>query len=241
MQAAAFAGPLAVNMGSWLAEPETASIPADSLSTVAANVTGLGQALLSSDTVPDLTLTTSLPSVLNGTASNLAVARSLLAICAVLLLLLAAAALLVMARLLADQREGESAMLAARGASRWQLARLTAAEAIPLCVVAAVAGGLAGILLARLLASTGSLTTELAGAWPAVAVVAAGALVIMLVPVLRTVTPGAARARRGRQAAISGLTQGGRRPGPGAARGAGRLAAAALLGGLGRSERQLRR
>ncbi len=209
VQAAAFAGPLAVNMGSWLAEPETASIPADSLSTVAANVTGLGQALLSSDTVPDLTLTTSLPSVLNGTASNLAVARSLLAICAVLLLLLAAAALLVMARLLADQREGESAMLAARGASRWQLARLTAAEAIPLCVVAAVAGGLAGILLARLLASTGSLTTELAGAWPAVAVVAAGALVIMLVPVVRTVTPGAARARRGRQAAISGLTRAG--------------------------------
>ena len=209
VQAAAFAGPLAVNMGSWLAEPETASIPADSLSTVAANVTGLGQALLSSDTVPDLTLTTSLPSVLNGTASNLAVARSLLAICAVLLLLLAAAALLVMARLLADQREGESAMLAARGASRWQLARLTAAEAIPLCVVAAVAGGLAGILLARLLASTGSMTTELAGAWPAVAVVAAGALVIMLMPVLRTVTPGAARARRGRQAAISGLTRAG--------------------------------
>jgi hypothetical protein len=209
VQAAAFAGPLAVNTGSWLAEPETASIPADSLSTVAANVTGLGQALLSSDTVPDLTLTTSLPSVLNGTASNLAVARSLLAICAVLLLLLAAAALLVMARLLADQREGESAMLAARGASRWQLARLTAAEAIPLCVVAAVAGGLAGILLARVLVSTGSVTTELAGAWPAVAVVAAGALVIMVMPVLRTVTPGAARARRGRQAAISGLTRAG--------------------------------
>jgi hypothetical protein len=209
VQAAAFAGPLAVNMGSWLAEPETASIPADSLSTVAANVTGLGQALSSSDTVPDLTLTTSLPSVLSGTASNLAVVRSLLAICAVLLLLLAAAALLVVARLLADQREGESAMLAARGASRWQLARLTAAEAIPLCVVAAVAGGLAGILLARLLASTGSVTTELAGAWPAVAVVAAGALVIIVMPVLRTVTPGAARARRGRQAAIAGLTRAG--------------------------------
>ena len=209
VQAAAFAGPLAVSMGSWLAEPETASIPADSLSAVAANLTGLGQALLGSDTVPDLTLTTSLPSVLNGTASNLAVARSLLAICAVLLLLLAAAALLVMARLLADQREGESAMLAARGASRWQLARLTAAEAVPLCVAAAVAGGLAGILLARLLASTGSLATELAGAWPAVAVVAAGALVIMVMPVLRTVTPGAARARRGRQAAISGLTRAG--------------------------------
>ena len=209
VQAAAFACPLTVNMGSWLAAPATASIPADSLSTVAANVNGLGQALLSSETVPDLTLTTSLPSVLNGTASNLAVARSLLAICAVLLFLLAAAALLAVARLLADQREGESAMLTARGANRWQLAGLTAAEVIPLCVVTAVAGALAGALLAQLLATTGSLTTELAAAWPAAAVVAAGALVIMVVPVLRTVTPGAARARRGRQAAIFGLTRAG--------------------------------
>jgi hypothetical protein len=55
VQAAAFAGPLTVNAGSWLAQPATASIPADSLSTVAANVNGLGQALLGSDTLPDLT------------------------------------------------------------------------------------------------------------------------------------------------------------------------------------------
>ena len=209
VQAAAFAGPLTVNAGSWLAQPATASIPAGSLSTVAANVNGLGQALSGSETLPDLTLTTSLPSVLNGTASNLAVARSLLAICAVLLFLLAAAALLAVARLLADQREGEFAMLTARGATRWQLARLTAAEAIPLCVVTAVAGGLAGALLARLLARTGSLTADLADAWPAVVTVAAGALVILVVPVLRTVTPGAARARRGRQAAIPGLIRAG--------------------------------
>ena len=39
--------------------------------------------------------------------------------------------------------------------------------------------------------------------------VAAGALVIMVVPALSTVTPGTARARRGRQAAISGLTRAG--------------------------------
>ena len=48
--------------------------------------------------------------------------------------------------------------------------------------------------------------------WPAIAVaavVAAGAVVIMVVPALGTVTPGTARARRGRQAAISGLTRAG--------------------------------
>ena len=155
VQAAAFAGPLSVSTGSWLARPETASIPADQLSIVAANVDGLRQSLQNAQVLPSLALTTSLPSVLNGTASDLEVARSLLAICAVLLFLLAGAALLAVARLLAGQREGESAMLAARGATRWQLVGLTAAEAIPLCVLSAAAGGVVGVLLARLLAGTG--------------------------------------------------------------------------------------
>jgi FtsX-like permease family len=207
VSAAAFAGPLAVYKGSWLAQPQTASVPPGQLRTVAGNVDDLRQALANVLQLPDLALTTSLPSVLNGTASYLDVARSLLAICAVLLFLLAAAALLAVARLLAGQREGESAMLTARGATRWQLVRLTAAEAIPLCLVSAAAGGVAGVLLARALAGTG------AGAWPAAAVVAASvaavAMVIMVLPALSTMTPGTARARRGRQAAISGITRAG--------------------------------
>src|SRR6185295_10110216 len=197
--AAAFHGPLTVDGGSWVAVPRTADIPAGRLRTVADNVNGL----------PDLTMTTGLPAVVSGTANNLDVARSLLAICAVLLFLLAVAALLAVARLLAGQREGESAMLVARGATRWQLVRLTAAEAAPLCVLGAAAGGLAGIGLARLLA--GSAPAALFG-WPAfwaAGTVGAGALAIMLVPVLSTVTPGAARARRGRQAAIAGVTRAG--------------------------------
>ncbi len=220
VQAGAFAGPagpagpagaagaLTVYQGSWLAQPQTASVPADELSTVAAQVDALRQALANAVQLPDLDLTTSLPSVLNGTASNLDVARSLLAISAVLLALLAAAALLAVARLLAGQREGESAMLTARGATRWQLVRLTAAEAIPLCLLSSAVGGVAGVLLARLLAGTGSAGDD----WPALAVaaaVAAGAVVIMVVPALSIVTPGTARARRGRQAAISGLTKAG--------------------------------
>jgi hypothetical protein len=190
--ASAFAGPLTVDGGSWLALPHTASIPGDRLTAVAASVTGLQQSLQQAQGLPNLTLVTGLPAVLDGIASNLDLARSLLAICAVLLFLLAGAALLAVARLLAGQREGESAMLTARGATRWQLVRLTAAEAVPLCVLAAAAGGAAGVLLARLLAVAG-----------------ASALVIMLVPVLGTVTPGTARVRRGRQAAISGVTRAG--------------------------------
>ncbi len=208
--AGVFAGPLAVNGGSWLAVPETAAIPPGKLSAVAASVTELRQTLVQAQQLPDLTLTTSLPSVLYGTASNLDVARSLLAICAVLLFLLAAAALLTVARLLAGQREGESAMLTARGATRWQLVRLAAAEAIPLAALSSAAGGVAGVLLARLLAGTGS--APAAGSWPAFWVgvaVAAGALVIMLVSALGQVTPGTARARRGRQSAVSGVTRAG--------------------------------
>ncbi len=207
VQPSAFAGPLTVDGASWLAQPQTASIPPGELSSVAANVTGLRQTLADAQQLPDLTLTTALPSVLDGTASNLDVARSLLAICAALLFLLAAAALLAVARLLAGQREGESAMLTARGATRWQLVRLTVAEAIPLCLVASAAGGVVGILLARLLAGTG--TTPASDAWLAAAAVGASALVIMVLPVLNAVSPGTARARRGRQAAISGVTRAG--------------------------------
>jgi hypothetical protein len=209
-------GALTAASGTWLAVPQTANIPPNELTTVAANVTGLQQTLQDAQQLPALTVTTGLPAALDGIASDLDVARSLLAICAVLLALLAAAALLGAARLLAGQREGESAMLTARGANRWQLARLTAAEAIPLCVLSSAAGGAAGVLLARVLAGTASV----GGGWPVTgsavaaavivaALVAAGAIVIMLVPVLSTVTPGAARARRGRQAAISGVTRAG--------------------------------
>ena len=210
-------GTLAVGSGSWVAQPDMARLPDGQLGGIAARVSRLDQALQQSSTLPSLTPVTSLPAVLDGTQSDLAVARSLLAICAVLVALLAGAALLVVARLLAVQREGESAMLTARGAARGQLARLALAEALPLCAAAATAGGLAGLALAWLLAGTttgattgaGSVAVAVSSAWPATAVVAAGAVVIMLVPVLRPVTPGAARARRGRSAAIGGVLRAG--------------------------------
>ena len=103
------------------------------------NVSALQQALLSSSVLSGMQLSTSLPSVLSATGSNLSVARSLLVISALELVVLVLAAMLAVARLLASQREGETALLNARGATRWQLARLTGAEVIPLCTVAAVA------------------------------------------------------------------------------------------------------
>ena len=145
--------------------------------------------------------------MLAGTATSLGVSRSLLAITAVELFLLAAAALVAVARLLAAQREGEYAMLTARGATRLQMTRMAAAEAIPLCLLAGAGGAAAGVWLAGRITSRGGGT--LGGAWWAAAAVSAGAAVIMVMPAVLAPTPGAARVRLGRQATISAVSQAG--------------------------------
>lgn len=222
---AAFGAALPAGSGTWAAQPDMTAFTDNDLNQVAADVSALQSSVADSDIVSGVQLSTGLPAVLAGTASNLTVARSLLAISAVQLLVLAVAALLAVARLLVAQREAETALLTARGATRWQLTRLTAAEVTPLCGVAAIAGAVAGIRLAQLLAATlypgdagtgvsaaVGISAGTAGTWLdalgaalAVAVIAIGA---MLFPVLRQGTT-AARVRRGRQAAIAGATRAG--------------------------------
>ena len=102
-------------------------------------------------------MSTGLPGLLQGVARNDVVARSLLVIGELQLLLLAVAALALAASLLASQREGETALLSARGGARWQLARLGGAESALLGVVTVVVGGLAGGWLAARLARSGPL------------------------------------------------------------------------------------
>jgi hypothetical protein len=200
-------GRLAVFEGSWVDQPDTPAIPLGDFRTVAARVSALRQTVSNSTAIVGLTLNTSLDSVLTGTATSLGVSRSLLAITAVELFLLAAAALVAAAQLLAAQREGEYAMLAARGATRLQLVRMAMAEAVPLCLIAGIGGALAGVWLAGRIAARESGTV--AGAWWAPAVVAAGAAVIIMAPAALAPTPGDARIRRGRQAAISAVSRAG--------------------------------
>ncbi len=211
------------NSGAWVAQPDTAAFSGGDLGPVAASVAALPSSISNSTTMPGAQLTTSLPTVLTGTASSLTVARSALAVSGLQLLVLATAALLAVARLLGAQREGETALLAARGATRWQLARLTAAEVVPLCVATSAAGGVAGIWLASVLAREGSLAT--AGirvpsgpatwldALAAVLVVAVIAIGALLAPVLGATgagaSPGAVRVRRGRQAMVAGVSRAG--------------------------------
>ncbi|MGH3254806.1 MAG: FtsX-like permease family protein [Streptosporangiaceae bacterium] len=200
-------GRLAVFGGSWVDQPDTPAIPLGNFRTVAARVSALRQTVSNSTAIVGLTLNTSLDSVLTGTATSLGVSRSLLAITAVELFLLAGAALVAAAQLLAAQREGEYAILAARGATRLQLVRMAMAEAIPLCLIAGTGGAVAGVWLAGRIAA--HQTGTVAGAWWAPAVVAAGAAVILIAPAALAPTPGDARIRRGRQAAISAASRAG--------------------------------
>lgn len=212
-------GQLAPATGTWVAQPEMSRFTTADLSTIPANLTALTNSFASSSALSSVQLTTSLPTVLADTGSNLTVARSLLAISALQLVVLALAALVAVARLLAAQREGETSLLTARGATRRQLVGLTAVEVIPLSVTAALAGGVAGVWLARLLGSTLSgagsdaVSLRAAGTWAdamaaavVIAVLAVGAL---LYPVARRPAATAAKARSGRQAAIAGATRAG--------------------------------
>jgi predicted lysophospholipase L1 biosynthesis ABC-type transport system permease subunit len=209
---AALRSSLGVSDGAWVVAPVTGNIQDGGLAALAAKISADQQSL----SAGGLRVSTGLPALLRGIASNLLVARSLLVVAAILLLLLAAVALTSVARLLATDREGESALLTSRGGSRWQLTRLTVPEVTLLAVVSAVAGGLAGGWLASWLAHTGPLrpaglrlhvlSWDMGGA---IVVTAVFAVLILLGPVLRTVMPGAARVRRGRQAAIAGLARSG--------------------------------
>ena len=210
----AFPGRLAEGTGTWVAQPDMAGFSTAHLFAISV---GFTSSLLST-----LTLTTNLPTVLADTGDNLAVARSLLGISAFELLVLTVAALLAVARLLAAQREGETALLTARGATRWQLTRLTAAEVIPLSMVTALIGGVAGIWLARLLGSTlygfgtaggsvpdGGISVAASGTWLDALAAALGIAVLsigaLLYPVLRPRRT-AVQVQQGRQAVLSRAT-----------------------------------
>jgi FtsX-like permease family len=216
---AAFGAALAASGATWVTQPDMAAFTGTDLSAIAADQTALRNSLNDSDTLSGVQLTTSLPAVLADIGDNLAVARALLVISGLQLLVLTVAATLAAARLLLTQRESETALLTARGATRWQLTRLAAAEVVPLCAVAALAGGVAGVWLARFLcemlrtpaatgaAATVSVSVTAPRTWGDALVAALVAALLtagaMLVPVLRS-GPAAAQARHGRRAAIAG-------------------------------------
>jgi hypothetical protein len=209
-------GSLVVGGASWLALPRTARIRAGDLAALASRVDRADGALVNNAQLGGLQVSTGLPGLLRGVAQNDVVARSLLIIGELQLLLLAVAALALAASLLASQREGETALLSARGGGRWQLARLGGTESAVLAVTTVAAGSLAGGWLAGRLARSGPLHAaglRLAAA-PAIGWLAAGLVgllcaALLIWPAFRAATPGAARARVGRPARAAGLARAG--------------------------------
>ena len=215
-------GPRGLTAGgaSWLIRVDTARIPPAGVTVLQHRLAGAVSSLEGAQRLGGLQVTTSLPRTLSALASSLVVSRSLLLIGSLELILLALAAVTLAARLLATQREEETALLSARGVARSQLARASLAEATLLAVTGAAAGAVLGSYLARALLSASGL--------PAAGAVAAhpaprrnrGCLVAGRghrgaghhrheLAGLRPAAPGDARARRGRQAALAGAARAG--------------------------------
>ena len=211
MNPAAFGGALAAGQASWMALPQA---PAMARGNIAALTASTNEAFSQLTQLPPegLQVTSGLPQLLGGIASTIVLARSLFAIAALELLLVAGAALVLAARLLASLREEESALLRARGATRWQVVRPVLAEAVVLGAAAALAGVLAGTRLAGPLAGLGNLRLDgqsgrgiTSLAWLSALAMLVLCAAVMAWPALRALTPDAARRRRGRQARLAGI------------------------------------
>jgi len=206
---------LAVSQVSWIALPSAAAIHAADLTGLAGQISQATAALQGTNSLGGAQVTTGLLQLLGGLASNLVVARSLLVIGALELALLATAALALAARLLAGHRTDETALLTARGATRWQLAAPTLAETLLFGGLAAAAGVLAGTLLAAALvritepATRISLSHIPASAWWAALAVLALAVAVVLWPAVRPAALGTGNVRHGRQAALAGAARAG--------------------------------
>lgn len=217
-QAVMASGRVTVEGAAWSASPEVGGLSADDLPALArslqAALAGLGRL----PGLQSVTVSTGLPGLLSGLGTALVVARSLLAAGATLLLLIAGVTLTLATVMLSGQREGESALLRSRGASRPQLVSSGLAEAVLLTAPAAIAGPLLGGLALPLFARHGALARSgirlpvafPAAGWVAAAGVAAGCVAVMALPWLRPPrSPLLARSQRGRRRIVAAATRAG--------------------------------
>ncbi len=208
---AAFGGALTVGQASWMILPQAPALARANLEALHAN-TDAAIAQLSVLLPKGLNVTSGLPQRLDGIASTIVLTRLLFTIAALQLLLVAGAGLVLAARLLASMREEESALLRARGATRWQVVRPVLAEAALL----GAAAGLAGVLVGtRLTGALGRLADLRLGgytghgiiplAWLSALAMLVLCVAVMAWPALHAPAPDAARIRRGRQARLAGI------------------------------------
>lgn len=131
--------------------------------------------------------------LIDGVLARLAVTRTIVLVAVLVLLLVGGAAALLAARMLAEQRTGETALMMARGSTRGQVLVLAGLEALGLAVlVTAVSPVLAALLVRAVGAAIGSASVPGLGAslgsplvWVASAACAVLLSSLLLVPYLR--------------------------------------------------------
>ncbi|GIH27646.1 hypothetical protein Aph01nite_59560 [Acrocarpospora phusangensis] len=121
---------------SWLAVPDLRDLPREELRPFAAAVAGLGDRLKAECSA--CTASSRLPDMLGQLDQAALVARSTMLVPVLQLLLLAAYALMLTARLLADHRRMEVALLRSRGAGSVRLGLLAGAESLLVAVPCAI-------------------------------------------------------------------------------------------------------
>jgi hypothetical protein len=204
----------AVSSAAWLGQPDFLAVNDGELASVGAALGDRLTALQNSQLLSSAVVTTNLPAELGALATALVVTRTELLTGLLTLLVIAGATLALAVRLLSQRREGEAALLAARGASRVQLARRAGLDAVIVAIPAAIIGPLLGTVLAQLLLTAGlrpagvpaaALTpAAIADAWLVAIAVALGGIAIVALPWLRQPpSPLRRRAAAGRQRSIA--------------------------------------
>lgn len=203
----------AIRSAAWLAKPTFGQVGGTGIAAYGSHLASRLNSLQNSSVLATAVVTTSLPQEFSGLATALVVARTELLAGLLTLLVVAGATLALAVRLLAQRRSAEAALLAARGASRLQLARRAIVDAAVVAVPAVVVGPLVGIRLALGLLRGGlhpiditvpSLTgAAVLAAWIAALAVTAGSVFVIALPWLRRPpSPLRRRAGQGRQRAI---------------------------------------
>ena len=211
-------GRVPVGSAAWLAQPDFGRLRTPGLAALGSQIAAAAAQLGNSAALNGANVTTQLPALLGNLATALVVARSQLLIGVLILLVIAGATVTVTVRLLAMRREAEAALLAARGASRRQMAARGVTDALLLAIPAALAGPFIAAGLVPLTTHVGALARaglrlhpgQPAVAWLASAAVAAGCAVIISLPWLRQPpSPVRQRVQRGRQRAIGAVASAG--------------------------------
>jgi hypothetical protein len=135
----------------WMLEPDLRTLAPESLGTLATSIASIRTTLPEQSGCEQCTSSSRLPEMLNQLNTASTVARSTMLVPVLQLLLLAAYALMLTARLLADHRRMEVALLRSRGAGSLRLAGLAGGEALLVALPCALVAPLLATPLLQLI------------------------------------------------------------------------------------------